>query len=179
MLRPLSADLQSWHHHPLHQRWQQWQTLQTLWTTVVGSQVSQHTQPLRTHNATLYVATSSAAWAQNLRLQRRLILEKLNPLLPQPLRDIHFSTSHWLSSEARELSQELGNSGHAFIAPPPQPPAAAPPPTPQAAFQRWAHKIKTLQTASYHPCPCCHTPTPNQELQRWGHCCFCHYLQPH
>ncbi|MEN9270856.1 MAG: DUF721 domain-containing protein [Thermostichales cyanobacterium HHBFW_bins_127] len=167
MLHPLSAALQTWQNHPQQQQWQQWQTIQKLWPEIVGSPVSQHTQPLRTQHSTLYVATSSSAWAQNLRLQRRLILAKLNPHLPQPLREIHFSPQHWLP--VPEAHPPAPPPPHK----PPPPPARSTPPTPQAAFQRWAETLKAL-TRHYPPCPRCHSPTPPHELHRWGHCYFCH-----
>jgi predicted nucleic acid-binding Zn ribbon protein len=88
-------------------KWQEQPFLQLLksWSEVVGATVAAHTQPLSIQRDVLRVATSSAAWAQNLTFERKRLLTKLNDRLSLSLADIHFSTAGW-RRQKDNLSQE-------------------------------------------------------------------------
>jgi len=158
-------------------KWQE-QPLQRLlkcWVEVVGTVVAAHTQPLSIQRDVLWVATSSAAWAQNLSFGRSQLLLKLNEKLPTPLVDIRFSTAGWQHSPLISKEQQtvlpcehpsyLGDEvSHRDVKP-----------TIKDANSAFGHWAKTMQTRSHGLplCPQCQCPTPPGELQRWGVCSFC------
>ena len=77
------------------QRSPQWQAqvfprLLKCWVEVVGTAVAAQTRPLSVQRDVVWVATSSAAWAQNLTFGRKTILMKLNDKLSTSLVDIRF-----------------------------------------------------------------------------------------
>ncbi len=155
---------------------QPFQILLKRWAEVVGAVVASHTQPLSIQRDVLRVATSSAAWAQNLTFDRQRLLLKLNEKLPIPLVDIRFSTAGWqrpkdIKSEQKTLlsSQHpsyLGNGmrigGDVISATK----------NPSTVFEHWA---RTVQARSHGlpVCPQCYCPTPPGELQRWRVCSLC------
>lgn len=154
---------------------QQYSHLLECWQSVVPEKVTQHARPLYISRQVLWVATSSAVWAQNLSLQRYTLLKKLNALLSEPLSDIRFSTAQWyeakLSSESPTADTETSPSA---IAPgmTTSVSASEKAKTPQEAFQRWAAIIKA-RSHSLPACPQCQSPTPPGELQRWTVCAYC------
>jgi predicted nucleic acid-binding Zn ribbon protein len=77
------------------------------WHQVVADNVSRQTRVLYISRRVLWVATSSAVWAQNLMMQRYELLKKLNPLLPEPLIDIRFSSAHWQALHQPRLSNVI------------------------------------------------------------------------
>ncbi len=86
MLQRLDEVLGSFGSHPRWAELKQMQTLRQLWPELVGEAVAAQTYPLSLRRQVLQVATSTPAWAQNLTLQRQLILKKLNsrhPISPQ------------------------------------------------------------------------------------------------
>lgn len=166
-------------------RWRQQQQFRQLlvcWTEVVGTAVSAQTRPLFIQRQVLQVATSSAAWAQNLAFERCRILKKLNASLPYHLTDIRFSTAQWRSTKFDANSSEsdiLWQSHPSYVSSPTNRFSSSsalssrPIPTdPQTAFQEWA---AIVQARSHHlpPCPVCQCPTPPGELQRWSICALC------
>lgn len=163
-----------------HDSWkkrQQFRQLVLCWAEVVGSVVAVQTHPLYVQRQILQVATSSAAWAQNLAFERCRILEKLNARLPYQITDIRFSTAQWQSQTSID-TKSSGSSilwqdhpSQVSIAPKPRPPVQ-PPKDPQLAFQQWA---KAMRDRSRHlpACPLCQSPTPPGELQRWSVCALC------
>ncbi|MGM3305684.1 DUF721 domain-containing protein [Anabaena sp. WFMT] len=159
-------------------KWQEqpFQYVLKFWVEVVGAKVAAQTRPVSIQRDVLWVATSSAAWAQNLTFGRNAILVKLNKKLPAPLMDVRFSTAEW------KLTPLKGN----------QPPTVSPPEHPsylgaksgsepevrksvddaQTAFAGWA---RAMQERSHNLplCPQCQCPTPPGELQRWLVCSPC------
>jgi predicted nucleic acid-binding Zn ribbon protein len=127
----------------------------------------------------LQVATSSAAWAQNLAFERRRILEKLNAQIGSSLIDIRFSTAQWHNRE--ESTQPIDTwlaiwQDHPSRLPgEPAQPASQPDDTnehPEEAFQSWADMVK--RRSQHLPlCPRCQCPTPQGELERWSVCALC------
>ena len=164
----------------LEEKWQQqpFQQLVKCWSETVGVKVAAQTRPLSIERDVLWVATSSAAWAQNLTFKRKNILLKLNKNLPQPLIDIRFSTAKWKQSplpvnleqtiSPQEHPSYLGNTtiqsidseykGNTKDA--------------KIAFADWA-KTKQQRSQNLPLCPQCQCPTPAGELQRWGVCSPC------
>lgn len=164
-------------------RWQEQPIQQVLqcWVEAVGAMVATHTRPVSVQRQVLWVATSSAVWAQELAFRRQRILEKLNTQLPQPLLDIRFSSAQWQQASkqdsaigdrtasvwGRDHPSWVGNDSRTakrdrqlrFR-------------HPQAAFRHWT---EVTQTRSRHLplCPQCHCHTPVGELERWGVCSIC------
>lgn len=161
--------------------WKQRQQLRQLmlcWAEIVGGTVAAQTRPLYVQRQVLHVATSSAAWAQNLAFERCRILEKLNARLPhQTITDIRFSTAQWQSSKNHETKSakssilwqdhpsQIRNGAKQHFSP-------SLPTDPQSAFQQWAALIHD-QSRHLPACPVCHAPTPPGELQRWSVCALC------
>ncbi|YAF94953.1 MAG: DUF721 domain-containing protein [Nodularia sp. CChRGM 3473] len=158
-------------------KWQEqpFQQLLQTWPEIVGSVVAAHTRPLSIQRNVLWVATSSAAWAQNMTFGRQTLLLKLNQKLPKPLADIRFSTASWqlppqVEQQPTVLPQEhpsyLGdvNSFRRDVTPHIN--------NANTAFGSWA---KTMQARSHNLplCPQCQCPTPPGELQRWHVCSIC------
>ncbi|MBD2099924.1 DUF721 domain-containing protein [Leptolyngbya sp. FACHB-261] len=65
------------------------------WAEIVGPVVAASTRPVSVQRQVLQVAVASSVWAQTLAFERPRILAKLNPLLPEPLADLHFSAARW------------------------------------------------------------------------------------
>ncbi len=152
------------------------QRLLKCWAEIVGVVVAAHTRPLSVQRDVLRVATSSAAWAQNMTFGRQKLLLKLNEKLPSPLVDIRFSTAGWQQQPEQEQQEAnvlpcehpsyLGNlnSDRSHDTPATM--------NPNVAFGGWA---KTIQVRSHGLplCPQCYCPTPPGELQRWKVCGVC------
>ncbi|ARV61650.1 RNA-binding protein [Nostocales cyanobacterium HT-58-2] len=149
------------------------------WSEVVGAVMAAHTRPLSIQRDVLRVATSSAAWAQNLTFERQRLLLKLNQKLSIGLRDIHFSTAGWQRPQEtpkeeqaislREHPSYIGdviNVGHDVTD------ITATSEDANAAFQHWARKI-AARSQDLPLCPKCQCPTPPGELRRWGVCTVC------
>ena len=159
-------------------KWQEqpFQRLLQIWPEVVGVVVDAHTRPLLIQRDVLRVATSSAAWAQNLTFKRQTLLVKLNEKLPTPLVDIRFSTAGWQTSPEEKKPQptviqsehpsyvgDLSTSNQVF-----KPNIT----NPKAAFGHWSRLIQE-RSHSLPLCPQCQCPTPPGELQRWNVCSLC------
>lgn len=157
-------------------REQPFQRLLNCWSDVVGTAIAAHTRPLSINRDVLRVATSSAAWAQNLTFERQRLLAKLNAVLPNPLLDIRFSTAEW------HTVREIGKQQQLPL--PRQHPSyldqqisvdrsmKSTPQNANAAFGDWAKAIQA-RSHSLPLCPQCQTPTPVGELQRWQVCFLC------
>lgn len=162
-------------------RWEEqpFQRLLKCWPEAVGAAVTAHTQPLSIQRGVLWVATSSAAWAQTLTFERQRILQKLNVQLPSPLVDIRFSTAGWQRS--KDSTEQANQPHHQLLLHPSclmnasrVPKASVTPDdhNPNAAFQHWV-KVTQARAHGLPLCPQCHSPTPPGELQRWSVCSIC------
>ncbi|HIK30066.1 MAG TPA: DUF721 domain-containing protein [Oscillatoriales cyanobacterium M59_W2019_021] len=159
------------------QQQQEFDLLVKLWSEVVGATVSQHARPIEIRQGVLQVATSNAVWAQQLRFECPRILAKLNQHLTQPVREIRFSPARWHQRPvlAPEPLSSASFDHPSRRSPPetrdesPSPPVAL---TPQAAFQRWADKVRA-RSRGLPLCPQCRCPTPPGELQYWSVCALC------
>lgn len=154
------------------------------WPEVVGPIVAAQTRPLSLQRSILRVATSSAAWAQNLVFERQRILEKLNNQLSLALTDIRFSTAQWTQPAAAKTSfgaqeQALLWQAHPSRLPESNQLASLAPVTaasgltdPVEVFHNWTRIVKS-RTHHLPNCPQCHCPTPPGELDRWQVCSLC------
>ncbi len=154
------------------------QRLLDCWQEVVGKVIATQTRPISIERDVLWVATSGAAWAQNLTFERQRLLKKLNKILPTPLVDIRFSTARWQPTKKKSSTQlKISSLDH---------PSYLGkvnnlnqnlnlhyrPKNPDIAFANWSETIKT-RYSSLPLCPNCQSPTPKGELERWGVCSIC------
>ncbi|WP_138497105.1 DUF721 domain-containing protein [Nostoc sp. PA-18-2419] len=158
-------------------KWQEqpFQRLLKCWTEVVGSVVAAQTRPLSIQRDVLWVATSSAAWAQNLTFGRSSLLLKLNKKLPTPLVDIRFSTASWQhpSVEPKQQQTISADEHPSYVSDRISRPDTTPSiQNANAAFGHWA-KIVQARSNGLPLCPQCQCPTPPGELQRWSVCSIC------
>ncbi|MCP2731517.1 DUF721 domain-containing protein [Limnofasciculus baicalensis] len=194
MLKSLNHILGKVENQPLWQERQELQQLLSCWSEIVGTKAAQQTRLYAIARDTLYVATSSSVWVQDLKLKRHQILKQLQAKSSIPLTDIYFSTAQWhhdatdspttsLSEHPSYIDGKLGNSPWGVangaqgeneeLPPVPLSPASLPTAkNPQSAFQRWALIIQA-RSHSLPLCPQCNCPTPEGELHRWGICALC------
>lgn len=175
---------------PGWEKFREYRQLLKCWENIVNQQTFQHTRPLHITRQVLWVATSSAARAQELSFQRYSLLKRLNKQLTFNLKDIRFSSSGWhqttsqpeikpslfsittqpksetaLSSIVTE--QEAENSQNEPLSASSADSAKA-----KYAAERWL-KILERNSASLLLCPGCNSPTPKGEIERWNLCCHC------
>lgn len=78
------------------------------WEKVVNQQTAQHTRPLYINRQIFYIATSSAARAQELSFQRYTLLKRLNQQqLTTEIKDLRFSSSQWHQQNPGQDTQAL------------------------------------------------------------------------
>jgi predicted nucleic acid-binding Zn ribbon protein len=163
----------------------QLQQILKCWLEVVGPVVAAQTRPLSIYRGVLKVATSSAAWAQNLVFERQRLLEKLNALgSTAPITDIRFSPGQWQCAEPstsfpgeqyqRELWQAHPSRLQSRKSMARSSSGTEPAEEMNAllAFQHWAATMKA-RSLQLPLCPECQCPTPQGELQRWQVCAVC------
>lgn len=160
------------------------------WQNTVSSNTAQHTRPLYIERQILWVATSSAARAQELSFQRYSLLKKLDRQLPFALKDIRFSSSNWHQATELNCTQQtlfkisnqqkskinLSNSqvGKKKLENNPGKllQVTSPSKKAKAAAERLLHTIKQNSNA-FIVCPNCNSPTPIEEIERWSLCYHC------
>jgi len=171
----------------------EWQTHRQLravldcWHQVVGEIVAQQTQPIAIQQLVLHVAVANHLWAQNLMFERVRILDKLNPHLSTPLKDIRFSTARWHKQDTQPSLADLVTTWHSHPSflegdnrgakrslPPRMVSQRDPAPhqDPEVVFQGWIQQVQQ-RLQSLPLCPKCHCPAPIGELQRWSVCAPC------
>lgn len=150
--------------------------LRKIWYEVVNQKIAQHTSPLYLQEDTLYIATESASWAQDLTLQRRILIIKINRRLETPINDIRFVFGKWYSQYQPPILEADENTLHpcriksmeskesASTSPPPQ--------TPQEALEKWLEIVKQRKKEN-QTCPSCQSFCAEGELKRWGICAYC------
>lgn len=162
-------------------KWQEqpFQQVCKFWAEVVGSVIAAQTQPLSIQRDVLRVATSSAAWAQNLTFTRQTLLLKLNQKLTTPLVDLRFSTAGWQRHPQKEQPQTtiLSSQHPSYLGEVDTPrELRAISQDVSQVFGNWA-KTRQARSQNLPLCPQCECPTPPGELQRWGVCGFCSVKQ--
>ncbi|MDX2097512.1 MAG: DUF721 domain-containing protein [Leptolyngbyaceae cyanobacterium bins.59] len=180
-LEPLNKVLSSVEKQDHWKNRRQFKALVKSWPQIVGPMVAAQTRPLGIFKGVLKVATSNAAWAQNLVFERLRILEKLNQTLPLPITDIRFSPGQWhnqTNSPPSEEVQRLWQEHPSWVPIPSNPKAANPPAsptspqTPVSAFEGWANTVRS-RSQILPLCPQCQCPCPFGELERWSVCALC------
>ena len=175
---------------PEWEKYREYRQLLTCWNQTVSPNIAENTRPLYISRQVLWVATSSAARAQELSFQRYTLLKKLNHQLPYTLKDIRFSSSQWHQKTQSENIQptlfNLSNKQKAKInhrnfrvvddeikkKREKSAQISSSPTEARAAAERWLKNIKQNQS-SYISCPNCHSPTPKGEIERWNLCYLC------
>ena len=145
------------------------------------------TRPLYITRQILYVATSSAARAQELSFQRYTLLKRLNKQLPFELKDIRFSSSGWhqktyeveeqpvlftisdrhkakATSKPGIANQQLDQSQNSSD--------RSPQDKAKEAVKRWIKTVEQRASVTLS-CPKCNSPTAKSELARWKICHHC------
>ncbi|MEM8778204.1 MAG: DciA family protein [Cyanobacteria bacterium P01_G01_bin.49] len=160
--------------------YQRYQAVCDVWHRIIQPKVVVHTRPLSIHRNIFWVATSSAAWAQQLSLQHYSLLKQLNTYLAtEPLANIRFSSAQWFQSQG-DHKDLLSDSSVSLSSHPSfleslasyQHTGMKTTQTPEEAFQQWSNTLQSLLEAS-PLCPQCHRPTPQGELKRWSKCSLC------
>lgn len=117
------------------------------WERSISSRLRDKTKVVSLSRGVLSIATSSAALAQDLTLQRPHLLKRLNATLDQPVTDIRFSSAQW-----QEKSQFKSQSNYDSQLP---------------TLDSHQDSLTRLL------CPICAAPTSEKELRRWNCCAFC------
>ena len=167
-------------------KFRDYRQLLNCWHHTVNKNTAQHTRPLHITRGVLWVATSSAARAQELSFQRYTLLKRLNKQLPFILKDIRFSSSGWHQTTYEESTSKIlfeisekqksknkainfniarkqsENNSEQF-----SPTAKA-----KQAAQRWLDKLNQ-NSSSWLVCPQCDSPTSEGEIKRWNLCYLC------
>lgn len=172
---------------PGWEKFRQHRQLLKSWDRIVNKQTAKHTRPLYVNRQILYVATSSAARAQELYFQRYTLLKRLNKLLTFEVEDIRFSSSQWHQKSysancptplftISDRQSTKANSQTTFT------PKLAKSNKEQdntrasdrakIAAQRWLESIKQ-RTSNSFLCPNCKSAASAAELNRWNMCHHC------
>ncbi len=175
---------------PGWEKYREYRQLLKCWHNTVSQNTAQHTRPLHITRQVLWVATSSAARAQELSFQRYTLLKKLNNQLPFALKDIRFSSSQWhQKSQQSNTEQTLFNISNKqkskinLTAPKivdkkvqnnsqKSPQKSSPVTQAKAAAESWLKTVKQ-NSSSFSACPNCGSPTPRGEIERWSLCYLC------
>ncbi|MEA5573728.1 DUF721 domain-containing protein [Calothrix sp. UHCC 0171] len=168
------------------------QNLLQCWHEIVGDTIALHTRPVAIQRSVLRVATSSAAWAQNLTFERQRLLIQVNQKLVTPVDEIRFSTAEWqispISREKQEvalitqhpsylgesinLSDRISEDTSLAYGGQPTTKVTTKVTNTNDAFVRWANAVKR-RSHKLPLCPECQCPTPQGEIQRWHVCALC------
>ncbi|WP_019507934.1 DUF721 domain-containing protein [Pleurocapsa sp. PCC 7319] len=175
---------------PEWEKYREYHQLLTCWYQTVSPNIAENTRPLYISRQVLWVATSSAARAQELSFQRYTLLKKLNHQLPYILKDIRFSSSQWHQKtqpentkptlfnvsnkqkskinhrDSRVLDHQIKNEKDKSTQISSSSTKAG------AAAERWLKTIKQ-NPPSFQCCPNCDSPTPKGEIERWNLCYLC------
>lgn len=168
---------------PGWEKFREYRQLLQCWDNVVSQNIAKHTRPLHLNRQVLWVATSSAARAQELSFQRYTLLKKLNKQLPFVLKDIRFSSSGWHQTTQQQSNEQIftvsdrhiskANLGSIVIEQEDRqnthPPSSS---SAKDAAKRW---LKTIEqnSSKFISCPNCSSPTPKKEIERWNLCYHC------
>ena len=170
---------------PGWERFREYRQLLKCWSNTVNQNTAKHTRPLHITRGILWVATSSAARAQELSFQRYTLLKRLNKQLDFPLKDIRFSDSQWHQTTTPGVRQDL--QPIFVISDRQKSPTTATPAIDielettnesesssakaKQAARRW---LKTLEDRNSSVCcPNCKAATPIEEIKRWNVCHHC------
>ena len=169
---------------PGWEKFREYRQLLQCWNDVVSQNIAKHTRPLYITRQVLWVATSSAARAQELSFQRYTLLKKLNKQLPFVLKDIRFSSSRWHQPTQQQSTEQIlftlsdrhrskAKLGSTVVNQEDRqksnPPSSS---TAKDAAKRWLKAIEQ-NSSRFISCPNCGSPTPTSEIERWNLCYHC------
>lgn len=157
---------------PQWEKQRKYHQLTKCWYQIVNPKIAQHTRPVSFRDEILYIACPSSSWAQDLNLQRRSLIMKINRRLDFPVQDLHFATVKWYQNQSLTPFPEDSLSQHPSTIVNGESLNLLPSNNPQEILQRWLNTIKKRWENS-QICPLCHTHCPSGELQRWGFCAIC------
>lgn len=170
---------------PGWEKFREYRQLLKCWHHTVNQNTARHTRPLHVTRQVFWIATSSAARAQELSFQRYTLLKRLNQQLPFTLKDIRFTTSGW-----EQQTSQLKNRPSLFnISSKYKSEAASSPTIPlteasnaplnpsssiaaKNAVQRWINNL-AQSNSSLINCPNCNALTSKGEIERWNLCYHC------
>ncbi len=171
---------------PGWEKFRDYRQLLKCWHNTVNQNTAKHTRPLYITRQVLWVATSSAARAQELSFQRYSLLKKLNNQLPFTLKDIRFTSSGWHQATHQENTKEI-----LFKIPKQQKSKniatekdlveeqlenelkqSSPSTKAKIVAKRWLEKVNQSQS-SWLSCPNCGSQTSSAEIERWNMCYLC------
>ena len=172
---------------PGWEKFREYRQLLKCWSNTVNSNTAKYTRPLYVSRQVLWVATSSAARAQELSFQRYTLLKRLNKQLTFTLKDIRFSDSKWhqeISPHDDRPEIFSLSDRHKFQATPAKASiidrsainrdklsTASASERAKDAARSW---LTTLQHNSPSlTCSNCGAATSNQEIERWNSCYHC------
>jgi predicted nucleic acid-binding Zn ribbon protein len=171
---------------PGWEKFRAYRQLLQCWERVVNPQIAQSTRPLYINRQILYVATSSAARAQELSFQRYTLLKRLNQQLTTEIKDLHFSSSQWHQKTYLQETQAVFTISDRHKTIIPRNSSAALKDNQEAkidnelsaqdraknAAQRW---LRTIEQRSKDTlvCPKCNSLISQAELNRWNLCHHC------
>lgn len=163
---------------PGWERFREYRQLLQCWNNTVNRNTALHTRPLHISRQVLWVATSSAARAQELSFQRYTLLKRLNKQLTFDLKDIRFSSSEWHqtrdSSEQNTLPIFKISDRHkskATLARSSKSNSQSSSTSAKQAALQWLKTLEDRQPSIF--CPSCNAPTSEEELKRWNLCHHC------
>ena len=167
---------------PGWEKFREYRQLLKCWHAVVNQNTAKHTKPLYISRQVFWIATSSAARAQELSFQRYTLLKRLNQQLPFKLKDIRFSASGWQQKANLEENQPIFKVSHQHkpfspsyltVENPKVKDSDKPSPIKaKDAAKRW---LKTIEQRNYAlvVCPNCNALTTRGEIERWNCCYHC------
>jgi predicted nucleic acid-binding Zn ribbon protein len=167
-LNPLESIFNQVIQQPEWQKYREYIQIIECWQQVVNQQVFHNTKPLYQEREILYVATSSAVWAQELALQRYSLVKKLNSRLNFKIKDIRFSPASWYQKPKQKIveillqevsKQKTKTETESNI-------------SANTAVASWLNKIPK-KSPNLVNCPQCQSLTPQAELTRWQVCRYC------
>ena len=187
-LNSVEQILQQLEQQPGWEKFREYRQLLKCWSNTVDRNTAKHTRPLYISRQVLWVATSSAARAQELSFQRYSLLKRLNRQLAFELRDLRFSSSQWHQSSYDSsqpslfqisdrqksrtevnrpfVSQKLRDESQSSFDDRSSPAKA------KSAVRQWLKTLQHRQQLSV-ACPICNAPTSQGELERWNSCYHC------
>ena len=92
---------------PGWEKFRQHRQLLKCWDRTVSPKIAQHTRPLYINRQIFYIATDSAARAQELSFQRYTLLKRINQQLTFEIRDLRFSSSQWHQNTYQQTDPEI------------------------------------------------------------------------
>lgn len=91
---------------PQWEKQRRYYELKKIWYEIVNQKIAQHTSPIYLKEEVLFIATQSAVWAQELSLQRRTLIIKINRRIQNPIKDIYFVFGKWYSQNTPPFQKQ-------------------------------------------------------------------------